>query len=125
MICIEVKRLSCLLAEKANDICVIRIFCRIVKEDALRYYDIRFKVVLCLCYIKRCCLSPSMISCRLHSFLMVKNVGDLVRNFSTQTFASLHALQSMIVDEFKWKRLIASQRSNSAKKEEQLEICCF
>ena len=94
-------------------------------DDAFSCCDVFCKVVMGLCYIKRCCLPPSVISYRLNCFLMVKNVGDLVRNFSTQTFASLHLFLSMIFDESNSKHLIASQRRHSTKKEEHLEICCF
>ena len=115
----------CLLVEKGCGICVIWIFSIIIKDGAFSCYDNFFKVVLPPCYIKLCCLWHPVISCRLYSFLRMKNVKDLVRNFSTQTFASSHPLLCMIFNEFKWKRLIASQRRCWAKKEEHLKICCF
>ena len=66
------------------------ICCGIIKDHVFACCGNFFKVVLCLCYIKRCCLPHFAISFHLGSFLMLKNVGDLVRNFLTQTFASSH-----------------------------------
>ena len=100
-------------------------FLGILIHDVSPYCDAFLNVLLCSCYINRCCLPPFIISCRLNSFLRVKNVGDLVRNFFPQTFASSYLLQSMIFDESKRKRLIASQRRYLTEKEGQLEICCF
>ena len=56
--------LSCLSVEKGCDICVIWIFCGIITGDAFSCCDVFFKVVWPPCYIKRCCLPPSVISCR-------------------------------------------------------------
>ena len=44
-----------------------------------------------LCYIITCTLSPLVVSCLLEPVLSFKNVGDLVRNLSTQTFHSSRA----------------------------------
>ena len=48
-------------------------------------------VIWRLCYIKTCSLSPFVVSCLLGPFLSIKNVGDLVRNSSPQTFHSSRA----------------------------------
>ena len=48
-------------------------------------------VIFRLCYIKICTLSVSVVSTQLDTFLLLKNVGDLVRNFWKRTFASSRA----------------------------------
>ena len=82
-----------------------------ITENAFLTVIFFSKWFLGLCYIKRCCLLPPVVSYRLNCFLMVKNVGDLERNFITQTFASSHLFLPMIFDESSWKRLIASERN--------------
>ena len=110
---------------KEYGIRVIRIFDNKTKEDIFSCCVVFWKLILCWCYIKRCYLPPPVILCRLLSFLMVKNVRDLVRNFWTRTFASSHPLLSTISGETNWKPLIALQRRCWTKKAENLEICCF
>ena len=48
-------------------------------------------VIYRLCYIKTHSLSALVMSCLLEPFLPFKNVRDLVRNLSIQTFHSSHA----------------------------------
>ena len=115
----------CSSAEKVYDICVIWFFCDTTNENIFSCCDIFCKVIWCLCYIKRCCLLHSVISFQLNSFFVVKNVGDLLRNLVTQTFASLPLLRSIIFNETKWKRLITSEGRCWTNKQEHLEICCF
>ena len=125
MLCRQNIRLSCLSVEKRYCIRVIWFFGEKTKADILSWYNAFCKLILCWCYIKRCWLPHPLMLCRLCPFLMVKNTRDLVRNFLTQIFASSHPLLSMISDESKWKRLIASHKRCWTKKAEDLEICCF
>ena len=82
--------LICLSVENECDTSVIWVFGDKTKDDIFSWCGALLKVILCLCYIKKCCLAQSVILRQLHSFLTIKNAGDLVRNFVTQTFASSH-----------------------------------
>ena len=70
--------------EKKQYLCNM-IFCDKTKGDNVACCVVSFKVNFCPCYIKRCYLTNFMISLHWHSFLVLKNVADLVRNLSKQT----------------------------------------
>ena len=113
------------ITAKGCIICAIWIFSVIIKDDAVPSYDNFFKVVLAsmlhkkVLFITLCDIMPLAL------FFVDEKRQRLGKKFFYANFRFFTPFAAMIFDEFKWKRLIASQRRCWSKKEEHLEICCF